>query len=157
MWQGRTAPTDFPASWRLVPTLVSQETGLDWILLRAFRVNSLVLFVSEIPINLFSASLHSYCHSWLLKARHSWSPLNIKKETWNRSCNCFSKSSSSPPPPFPAVWSPLFFSLSQRFDVFAHHFDCQQYTASFVEQGPWVWFWSHFHRCKGSYSKFLVV
>lgn len=38
VWQGRTAPTDFPARQRLVPTLVSQETGLGWILLRAFRV-----------------------------------------------------------------------------------------------------------------------
>lgn len=40
VWQGRTAPTEFPASQRLVPTLVSQETGLGLgsLFLRAFRV-----------------------------------------------------------------------------------------------------------------------
>lgn len=38
VWQGRTAPTDCPASQGLVPALVSQETGLGWILLRAFRI-----------------------------------------------------------------------------------------------------------------------
>lgn len=38
VWLGRTAPTDCPASQRQVPTLVSQETGLSRILLRAFRI-----------------------------------------------------------------------------------------------------------------------
>lgn len=37
VWQGRAAPKTFlPA--KLVPTLVRKETGLGWILLRAFRV-----------------------------------------------------------------------------------------------------------------------
>lgn len=54
--QGRTAPSDFPASWRLVPTLVSQETGLGWILVRTFRIKSVFL---SLKIPLISSQLLS--------------------------------------------------------------------------------------------------
>lgn len=50
VWQDRTVPTGFPAIQRMVSALGSQETGLDWISLKAFggkSVNSFCLWNSH--------------------------------------------------------------------------------------------------------------